>query len=132
MLRISMTGYVGGFVLSRRRFLWSTALASAGLTAGAAAARAFALEEPAAGTIAEMRAGAAACAAASPYHAQVLADVRALLSGAGSAGRGAHADAGAGHLPALRLPRRVLSSGRRLSPQDGACPSSPSSSSGTS
>jgi hypothetical protein len=81
MLCIRMTGYVGGFVLSRRRFLWSTALASAGLTAGATAARAFALEEPAAGTIAEMRAGAAACAAASPYHAQVLADVRALLSG---------------------------------------------------
>jgi hypothetical protein len=70
-------------VISRRRFLSCTILASGGVMASASVARAFSIEEPAASLAGEYHAArAAACSSAtSAFHAQVLADVRAALAG---------------------------------------------------
>jgi hypothetical protein len=69
-------------VISRRRFLSCSILASGGVMAGAPAARAFSIEEPAASLAGEYHAArAAACSSStSAFHARVLADVRSALA----------------------------------------------------
>jgi hypothetical protein len=67
-------------MLNRRRFLSSTALASAGLVAGVGAAWAFSVEDASAGLTSEYHtARVAACRAQSAYHARLLANVRSEL-----------------------------------------------------
>jgi hypothetical protein len=70
-------------VISRRRFLCRTVVASGGLMATASVARAFSVEEPAASLVGEYHAArAAACSSATnAFHSQVLAEIRAALSG---------------------------------------------------
>ena len=68
-------------MISRRRFLSSTALASAGLGIGASVAQAFTLEQ-ADGTVSTAyHAAALACTNGGSYHAQVIADAKATLEG---------------------------------------------------
>ena len=68
-------------MLSRRRFLCSTALASAGLAAGAGAARAFSIEEGSAGIAAQVHEAKLACQISQAFHAQLLEDARAAIDG---------------------------------------------------
>jgi prolyl-tRNA editing enzyme YbaK/EbsC (Cys-tRNA(Pro) deacylase) len=70
-------------VISRRRFLSCTILASGGVMASTSAARAFSIEEPAASLVVEYHAArAAACSSAtSAFHTRVLTEVRAALAG---------------------------------------------------
>jgi hypothetical protein len=65
--------------MNRRRFLASTALASAGLFAASRAARALQPEQPAQALVDEYHAAREACTANSGYHAAILANVRAQL-----------------------------------------------------
>lgn len=67
-------------VISRRRFLSTSALASAGLGIGASAAHAFTVEEMNGDVAATYHAGLA-CARSSAYHAQLLVDAEAILDG---------------------------------------------------
>lgn len=68
-------------MIDRRRFLRTTALASAGTLAGAAAARAFGFEEPTASVSGEYQAARLACVAGDASHAQLLAELRGRLDG---------------------------------------------------
>jgi hypothetical protein len=65
-------------VISRRRFLFSTALAGAGLGAGTAAA--FSIEEPGE-TLRSTYLAAKSCSRPDSEHAQLIAEVEALLEG---------------------------------------------------
>lgn len=67
-------------MISRRRFLSSSALASAGLGFGATAAQAFSLERVEGDVAATYHAGLA-CGRSSAYHAQLLVDAQAILQG---------------------------------------------------
>lgn len=72
-------------VISRRKMLSTAALGCAGLGLGVAAvpkARAFTLEEPSQPVAAQYLAARAACSrGGDAFHAQIIADVQALLSG---------------------------------------------------
>lgn len=67
-------------VISRRRFLSTTALASAGLGIGTSAANAFSVEQTS-GSVASTYHAGLACARSSAYHAQLLVDAEAILNG---------------------------------------------------
>lgn len=72
-------------VITRRKLLSTAALGSAGLGLGVAAvpkARAFTLEEPSKPVAAQYLAARAACLrGGDAFHAQIIADVQAQLSG---------------------------------------------------
>ncbi|MBK8175763.1 MAG: hypothetical protein IPK66_11010 [Rhodospirillales bacterium] len=66
-------------MLSRRRFLSTTALTPLGILAGISTSKAFVVEQPAASLTAEYKAARLACTAG-PAHAAALADLRASLA----------------------------------------------------
>jgi hypothetical protein len=68
-------------LISRRRFLSTVVIVSAGGTA-ASGVGAFSIEEPAASLTGQYHAARdAACGGSSAYHEKVLADLRALIAG---------------------------------------------------
>jgi hypothetical protein len=67
-------------MISRRRFLHSSTIATAGLGLGASAAQALTLEEASRDVAASYHASIA-CSRGSAYHAQLLVDARAIVQG---------------------------------------------------